>query len=76
VSDHVHTWTPIPGECARYECACTATGWRCSTGEIREHRKRLVRSRQWTARARLSDGDGRIPAMIREDWNGGKERDS
>lgn len=34
MSDHVHSWTPIPLAVARYECECGATGRRERSGQI------------------------------------------
>lgn len=34
VSNHIHSWTPIPLVVARYECSCGATGRRAKSGEI------------------------------------------
>ena len=38
MSDHLHTWTPIPLATARYECPCGATGRRDKSGAIVEQK--------------------------------------
>lgn len=75
MSDHIHAWTPIDGEVARYSCACNATGYRARTGEIREHKTKTETRRRWTAVPGRTDAAGQIPARILEDWNGPKDRE-
>lgn len=50
MSEHVHSWLPIPGEMAKYECSCGATGNRSLSG-IQEHKLKPQIQRQWTARS-------------------------
>jgi hypothetical protein len=59
---------------ARYECECGATGYRAVVG-IKEHRSKLARNKQWTARDRRAGLNGRITPRIDEDFNTPKERD-
>lgn len=44
MSCDIHSWQPIPGEMAKYACACGATGYR-------EHRSKPQIQRQWAARS-------------------------
>lgn len=61
MTSHAHAWSPIPGEVARYSCACSVTGYRARTGEIREHRTRIEIAKQWTACGQHTDMNGRVP---------------
>lgn len=36
----IHTWRPVDGECATYDCECGATGYRADGGSIRAHKAR------------------------------------
>lgn len=63
---HVHSWTPIPLECGKYECACGATSYRelVKMGggvgpRIFEHRQRYSVTSSVTAQLaeRLERGD-------------------
>jgi hypothetical protein len=38
MTDHIHTWAPIPLATARYECPCGATGRREKSGAIVEQK--------------------------------------
>ncbi len=65
MTDHAHTWTPIPLEFARYECPCGATGYRKGAAIV-EHKTKLARPAEVTAKGR-GLGDGAVPPMIYDD---------
>jgi hypothetical protein len=73
MSKHIHTWTPIPMQCARYFCRCGATAYRAFTGEMRQHKQPLRRRARWTARNRTAAG-GRIEPRVPSDR--ARERDA
>lgn len=54
---HVHTWTPMQGECGQYECSCGAIGYRARNGHIRKHY--YVKLTPWTAKGRVHHRRGR-----------------
>jgi putative component of membrane protein insertase Oxa1/YidC/SpoIIIJ protein YidD len=60
MADHVHVWTPILGMAGRYECPCSATGYRAFSGQIVEHKHKLSRERALDCRPER-EGGGRIP---------------
>lgn len=67
MTDHVHTWTPIPLAFARYECTCGATGYR-KGATIVEHKTKSERRTDVTARgSRKPIAGGRI---AEKDYNG------
>ena len=74
MSDHVHDWQPIEGECAKYACTCGATGYR-ARGGIREHKEKPQLARKWTAMDRTRGGGrvGRDPLNDYEPWGGEPE---
>lgn len=75
MSEHTHSWQPIPGECAKYACSeCPATGYRSRAGIV-EHKTKPAIQRQWTARNHKTDGSGRVGRSPLEDWQkwGGEE---
>lgn len=62
MTDHVHSWTPIPLVVARYECSCGATGRRDKSGAIVEVRQlreavRALTDRVAQLEARLAAAD-------------------
>ncbi len=59
MSDHTHSWEPIPLVVARYECSCGATGRRDKSGAIVEQ-KTDRRRRDFDARAITVTG-GQVP---------------
>lgn len=62
VSTHVHSWTPIQGVMARYECSCGATGRRERSGQI-VAQKTDRRRTDVDARGLTRDG-GRVPPRM------------
>lgn len=76
MTDHSHTWTPIPGQTAQYACSCTATGYRNSRGVIVEHKTRKTYAKQWTAMDKThNSGDGRVGFSPQEDYEGWNRKD-
>jgi hypothetical protein len=72
-SDHVHSYTPIAGECGQYVCACGQTAYRRWNGELRAHKQIPLRRPAQTATSK-TDG-GRVSPRIVDDWNGPKGAD-
>lgn len=70
MTDHLHAWSPVPGETAQYACSCSATGYRNSRGVIVEHKTRRTYAKRWTARPTW-ERKGRIA----EDFDGPKEKE-
>ena len=66
---HTHDWTPIPGQCACYACACGAVGNRSDNGVIQETKltAELAHHAQITARPVADYRTGRVRARIVED---------
>lgn len=61
MTDHLHTWSPVPGETAQYVCECDATGYRNSRGIIVAHKTRRSYAKRWTAMDRThGHGDGAV----------------
>lgn len=73
MSNHIHSWRPIEGEVAKYSCECGETGYRHRDGWVRPHKSRIARTSKADVRVR---GVERVPSGIRDDWDGGKDRDS
>lgn len=68
---HSHSWQPIPGEMAKYECSeCPATGYRSRSGII-EHKSPPNIRRQWTAR---STPKPRLPVEDFQSWDPDADR--
>lgn len=77
VAVHNHTWTPIPEQCARYECECGATGYRGRGGDIVEHKQKLQRPARPSASGQaVYRGDGRVGRKPDEDWQSWDREDS
>ena len=67
MTSHVHAWTPIPLETARYECSCGATGYRGRAGIV-EYRHKVARRAEVTAR---NVAHPRDPALLaRKEYDG------
>lgn len=59
-----HTWRPIEGRMAQYDCACGATAYRARNGELIEHKEKLRRTVRWT----VGEGHtGRVPVILGSD---------
>ena len=67
-SDHVHSYSPIAGECGQYVCVCGQTAYRRSNGELRAHKQAPPRRRVLTATSKTNGG--RVSPRIADDWNG------
>lgn len=69
VTDHIHSWEPIPGLTARYRCAqCPATGYRNWHGIVIEHKQKLQQPTEVTRRSQRHSG-GRVGRDPVDDWN-------
>lgn len=70
IEAHEHDWTPVPGECARYACACGGVGYRDGNGRIHEikHATDLDRDAQITAWPIADYHTGRVRVRIPNDW--------
>ena len=64
MTDHVHTWSPVPGETAQYVCECAATGYRNSRGVIVAHKTRRVYAERWTAASGIV---GKLPSLDQQE---------
>ena len=67
---HAHEWTPVPGQCACYACACGALGCRNRSGLVEEvkHAAVLDLDTEITARPIADRHTGRMRARILDDW--------